>query len=152
MKVGGDKKPHGFGKMLIQSRRNIIHCSRTEKAATPFLFSVFTLIVMSNPTVVLDPYATVDLRNVVQQMVDYHIVAITGQAEWYPVAFFLREENGEVLGGLLGGYLGEMAARYNPCGSRACAKAWLWQGIDAACRNLCGRTRLHQCIPRHLQF
>ena len=28
--------------------------------------------------------------------------AITGQAEWYPVAFFLRDENGEVLGGLLG--------------------------------------------------
>ena len=27
---------------------------------------------------------------------------ITGQAEWHPVAFFLRDENGEVLGGLLG--------------------------------------------------
>jgi GNAT superfamily N-acetyltransferase len=29
-------------------------------------------------------------------------VAITGHAEWYPVAFFLKAENGEVLGGLLG--------------------------------------------------
>ena len=57
---------------------------------------------MSNPTVVFDPYATVDLHNIVQMMVDNHNVAVTGQAEWYPVAFFLRDENGEVLGGLLG--------------------------------------------------
>jgi GNAT superfamily N-acetyltransferase len=35
-------------------------------------------------------------------MVDNYNVAITGQAEWYPVAYFLRDENGEVLGGLLG--------------------------------------------------
>jgi hypothetical protein len=40
---------------------------------------------MNNPTVVFDPYATVDLRNVVQRMVDYHIVAFTGKAGWYPV-------------------------------------------------------------------
>jgi hypothetical protein len=57
---------------------------------------------MSNPTVVFDPYATVDLRNIVQMMVDNRNVAVTGQAEWYPVAFFLRAENGEVLGGLPG--------------------------------------------------
>jgi hypothetical protein len=57
---------------------------------------------MSNPTIFFDPYATVDLRNIVQTMVDNHKVAVTGQAEWYPVAFFLRDESGEVLGGLLG--------------------------------------------------
>jgi GNAT superfamily N-acetyltransferase len=57
---------------------------------------------MNNPTVIFDPYATADLRNVVQTMVVNHNVASTGQAEWYPVAFFLRDENGEVLGGLLG--------------------------------------------------
>jgi GNAT superfamily N-acetyltransferase len=57
---------------------------------------------MSNPTVVFDPYATLDLRNIVQTIVDNHNVATTGQAEWYPVALFLRDENGEVLGGLLG--------------------------------------------------
>jgi hypothetical protein len=34
--------------------------------------------------------------------VDYHVVAIAGLAELYPVAFFLRGENGEVLGGLFG--------------------------------------------------
>jgi GNAT superfamily N-acetyltransferase len=57
---------------------------------------------MSNPTVVFDPYATVDLRNIVQTMVDNYCVASTGKAEWYPVAFFLRDENGEILGGLIG--------------------------------------------------
>jgi GNAT superfamily N-acetyltransferase len=57
---------------------------------------------MANPTVVFDPYATANLRDVVQRMVDHHNVAITGQAEWYLVAFFVRDETGEVLGGLLG--------------------------------------------------
>jgi GNAT superfamily N-acetyltransferase len=36
------------------------------------------------------------------EIVDNHNVAITGQAEWYPVAFFLRDESGEIPGGLLG--------------------------------------------------
>jgi GNAT superfamily N-acetyltransferase len=63
-----------------------------------FLFS----ILMNNPTVIFDPYAAADLRNIVQMIVDNHNVASTGQAEWYPVAFFLKDENGEVLGGLLG--------------------------------------------------
>ena len=44
---------------------------------------------MSNPTVVFDPYASADLRDIVQTMVDNYNVAITGQAEWYPVASFL---------------------------------------------------------------
>ncbi|MBV8376823.1 MAG: GNAT family N-acetyltransferase [Verrucomicrobia bacterium] len=57
---------------------------------------------MNNPTITFNPYAAADLRNIVQTMVNNHNVAITGQAEWYPVAFFLRDGNGEVLGGLLG--------------------------------------------------
>jgi GNAT superfamily N-acetyltransferase len=57
---------------------------------------------MRNATVVFDPYAAADMHNFVQTIVDNHNVAITGQAEWYPVAFFLRDEKGEVLGGLLG--------------------------------------------------
>jgi GNAT superfamily N-acetyltransferase len=66
-----------------------------------FCFS-FILILMSNPTVVFDPYASADLCNSVQTIVDNYNIAITGRADWYPVAFFLREENGEVVGGLLG--------------------------------------------------
>jgi GNAT superfamily N-acetyltransferase len=57
---------------------------------------------MANPTVIFDPYAAAELRNAVQRMVDHHNIAMTGQAEWYPVVFFLRAESGEVLGGLLG--------------------------------------------------
>ena len=50
-----------------------------------FLFS----ILMNNLTVVFDPCAAAARRNMVQTIVDNHNVAITGQAEWYPVAFFL---------------------------------------------------------------
>lgn len=57
---------------------------------------------LNNSTVVFDPYAAADLRNIVQTILDSQNVATTGQAEWYPVAFFLRDENGEILGGLLG--------------------------------------------------
>jgi GNAT superfamily N-acetyltransferase len=57
---------------------------------------------MSNATIVFEPYAATDLRNIVQTILVNHNIAITGRAEWYPVAFFLRDENGEVLGGLLG--------------------------------------------------
>ena len=34
---------------------------------------------MSKPTVVFDPYASTDLRNIVQTIVDNYNVAITGQ-------------------------------------------------------------------------
>ena len=57
---------------------------------------------MRNATVISDPYAAADLRNIVQTMVDNYNVTMTGQDEWYPVAFFVRDESGEVLGGLLG--------------------------------------------------
>ena len=63
--------------------------------------SVFSIF-MNNPSTIFDPYAAADLRTIVQDMVGNYNVAITGQAEWYPVAFFLKDENGEVLGGLLG--------------------------------------------------
>ena len=92
---------------------------------------------MNHPTVIFDPYAAADLRNMVQTIVCNHNIAITGQAEWYPVAFFLKDENGEVLGGLLGRYLGGLVTRQNACGG-TCARAWLWQGTDEACGTLCG--------------
>jgi GNAT superfamily N-acetyltransferase len=41
-------------------------------------------------------------RDIVQTIVDNYNIASTGQAECYPVAFFLQDENGEILGGLLG--------------------------------------------------
>jgi GNAT superfamily N-acetyltransferase len=57
---------------------------------------------MSNPTVIFDPYAAAEMHNFVQTIVVNHNVASTGQTEWYPVAFFLKGENGELMGGLLG--------------------------------------------------
>jgi hypothetical protein len=59
----------------------------------------------------------------VQTIVDNYNIASTGQAEWYPVAFFLRDENGTVRGGLLGDYLGGLAACENACDSQASARA-----------------------------
>ena len=57
---------------------------------------------VSNHAIVFDPYAAAELRNIVQAFVSHHNIAITGRGEWYPVAFFLKDERGEVLGGLLG--------------------------------------------------
>jgi GNAT superfamily N-acetyltransferase len=57
---------------------------------------------MNNTTIIFDPYAPSKLRNIVQTFVDNHNIAVTGRVEWYPIAFFVRDERGEVLGGLLG--------------------------------------------------
>jgi GNAT superfamily N-acetyltransferase len=57
---------------------------------------------MDELTVVFEPYAGPDLRNIVQTIVDQRNIALTGRDEWYPVAFFLKDGSGEVLGGLLG--------------------------------------------------
>jgi GNAT superfamily N-acetyltransferase len=58
---------------------------------------------MSNVTIVFDPYAGPAHREIVDNIVSFHNIAVTGQAEWYPVAFFLKDKRGEVLGGVLGG-------------------------------------------------
>jgi GNAT superfamily N-acetyltransferase len=89
-----------FREMLIQSCRNVIIVLDRE-GSDAITMLCFLLIVMRNSTIVFDPYAT-DRRDIVQAIVDNYCVASTGKAEWYPVAFFLRDENGEVLGGLLG--------------------------------------------------
>jgi GNAT superfamily N-acetyltransferase len=57
---------------------------------------------MDNPTIIFDPDADADQREIVQAIVSNYNVALTGHTEWFPVAFFLKDENGEVLGGLLG--------------------------------------------------
>lgn len=41
-------------------------------------------------------------RRVIEIGVDQHNVAATREADYYPLAFLLRDEAGEVLGGLLG--------------------------------------------------
>jgi GNAT superfamily N-acetyltransferase len=90
--------PRGAGDAVLR----LSHLILGQFGLSPFLLFVHVLILMSNPTVVFDPYATADLRNFVQAIVNNHNVAVTGRAEWYPVAFSLQDVNGEVLGGLLG--------------------------------------------------
>ena len=92
------------------------------------------------------------LRQRVQTMVDHHNIASTGQADWYPVAFFLRGEADEVLGGLLGEIWAGWLHVKNTGGGRAGAGAGLRPGTHEACGSLCAGARLPRCIPGHLQF
>lgn len=54
------------------------------------------------PEIVFDPLPPDGLRRFVTEGLALHNVAVTGQADWYPVGYFLRGEDGEWLGGLLG--------------------------------------------------
>ena len=80
---------------------------------------------MAKPTVTFEPYAAAELRSVVQRMVDHYNVAATGQAEWYPVAFFLRDESGAVLGGLLGDIWAGWPRAERYARERGCTDAFL---------------------------
>jgi GNAT superfamily N-acetyltransferase len=57
---------------------------------------------MQTPRVVVEPHAPDHLKEVVQWGLALHNVAATGQAAYYPISIFLRDEHEEVLGGLLG--------------------------------------------------
>jgi GNAT superfamily N-acetyltransferase len=57
---------------------------------------------MTQLTVTFEPYAEDSLKQIVISGVDNHNIAATGHAAYYPVGFYLRDEQGEVLGGLLG--------------------------------------------------
>jgi ribosomal protein S18 acetylase RimI-like enzyme len=52
--------------------------------------------------IVFDPLPGDALRRFVTESLSAHGVAATGQADWYPVGYFLRRPDGEWLGGLLG--------------------------------------------------
>jgi len=57
---------------------------------------------MEELQVAFQPYADQTLKDVVVNGVDYHNIAATGHAAYYPVGFYLRNAREEVLGGLLG--------------------------------------------------
>ena len=59
-------------------------------------------IAVGEPTIVFEPYAVVAQREFVEEIINRRNVRLTGHDEWYPVAFFLKTEEGEILGGLLG--------------------------------------------------
>jgi GNAT superfamily N-acetyltransferase len=57
---------------------------------------------MDEVDIVFDPLPSDGLRDFVTDSLAAFNVAATGQADWYPVGFFLRHNSGEWSGGLLG--------------------------------------------------
>jgi GNAT superfamily N-acetyltransferase len=57
---------------------------------------------MRSLQIVVEPYASHHLKQVVEEGLGLYNVAVTGFAEYYPVAIFLKDEHGEILGGVLG--------------------------------------------------
>jgi len=57
---------------------------------------------MAQPKIVFEPYAGGAQRDVVEEIVNRRNIALTGHDQWYPVAFFVKTDAGEILGGLLG--------------------------------------------------
>ena len=57
---------------------------------------------MSNIRIVLDPHAPDSSKQFVQTALDLYNVAVTGLAEYYLVAIFLKRGNEEIVGGVLG--------------------------------------------------
>jgi GNAT superfamily N-acetyltransferase len=52
--------------------------------------------------IVIEPHAPDHLKQVVEQGLGLYNVAVTGLADYYPVAIFLKDGNDEVLGGVIG--------------------------------------------------
>jgi GNAT superfamily N-acetyltransferase len=52
--------------------------------------------------IVNEPHAPDSAKQVIRDGLAMHNVAMTGQAEYYPVGLYLKTEDGEVMGGLLG--------------------------------------------------
>jgi GNAT superfamily N-acetyltransferase len=52
--------------------------------------------------IVDDPHAPDSVKEIVRGRLDLYNVAVTGLSDYSPVALFLRDENDEVRGGLLG--------------------------------------------------
>jgi GNAT superfamily N-acetyltransferase len=57
---------------------------------------------MRSLRIVVEPYASDHLKQVVEEGLGLYNVAVTGFADYYPVAIFLKDENDEILGGVLG--------------------------------------------------
>lgn len=57
---------------------------------------------MTTLTLQFDPEPSAATQDAIERVVNLHNVAVTGLPDWYPLAFTLRDERGEVRGGLLG--------------------------------------------------
>ena len=57
---------------------------------------------MKAAKIVMDPFASSAIKEFVQDGVDNHNIAVTGNAPYYPVGFYVMDGDGSVLGGLMG--------------------------------------------------
>ena len=57
---------------------------------------------MAEPQIVFSPFASHAEREYVEEIVNRRNVRLTGQDDWYPVNLFVKTDEGEILGGLLG--------------------------------------------------
>jgi GNAT superfamily N-acetyltransferase len=57
---------------------------------------------MTEPRICFEPFADSAIKEFIQSGVDFHNMATTGHAAWYPANFVLRGDRDEVLGGLVG--------------------------------------------------
>jgi GNAT superfamily N-acetyltransferase len=62
---------------------------------------------MRSLQIVVEPHASDHLKQVVQDGLAFYNVAVTGLADYHPLAIFLKDEHGEILGGVLGHLWGQ---------------------------------------------
>jgi ribosomal protein S18 acetylase RimI-like enzyme len=86
--------------------------------------------------IVFEPELSPDVRQRVELGVDLHNVAVTQLPDFYVVAFLLREESGEVRGGLLGDLWGGWLH-----------VSFLW--VDAPLRHRGWASKLVRAAERH---
>jgi GNAT superfamily N-acetyltransferase len=91
---------------------------------------------MEDLQIAFQPYADQALKDIVINGVDYHNIAATGHAAYYPVGLYLRDGREEVLGGLLGEIWG---------GSLYVSHLW----VAEAARGAGHGTRLLQAAERY---
>jgi GNAT superfamily N-acetyltransferase len=99
---------------------------------------------VGKPTIVFEPYAVIAQREFVEDIINRRNVRLTGHDEWHPVAFFLKTDEGEILGGLLGQIWARWLSvatlavrepfRGRGYGSRLLARAEQY-ALEAACTN-----------------
>ena len=104
-------------------------------------------LTMDEPRIVFEPYAEAAQRQLIDEMLTRRNVRLTGHDEWYPVAFYLKTDEGEILGGLLGQiwaqwlYIAELAV-HEPFRGRGYGTKLLSRAEQYALERSCGNAWL----------
>ena len=86
---------------------------------------------------VFDPLPPDALRRFVVDSLNAHNIATTGQSDWHPVGFFLKNARGEWVGGLLGDLWGGWLHVRILWVDMAVARSRPWRAAAAGGRELC---------------